>query len=403
MPLALLTKLREAVRISRPFANTKDFKFVVIVAGEASADLHGSNLVKAMVRSNPNIVFWGIGGKRLEEVGVKILFSSSEMAVVGLTEVLSRLYTIAKASRKLKYILKNDRPDLLILIDYPDFNINVARTAKRFQIPVLYYISPQVWAWRRGRVRKLSRRIDRMGVILPFEEEFYRQRGMEVDYVGHPLLDAYPEDLDKEKAMVQFGVELDHPVVGMLPGSRKQEIRNLLPIMVKSAEILGKSYPNIKCLLALARTIDTEFVQTFIVNSEVSIKVIQGDIYQVLSVCDVAQVASGTATMETAIMGVPMVIAYKVSPITFWIGKIVVKVPCIGLVNLVAGEKVVPELIQNEVTPDRLAHETLTILEQEDVREKMIMKLKGIKERLGRGGASERTAKIALEMMANSY
>jgi len=399
MPLALLNRLREAVSISRPFANSKNFKFVVIVAGEASADLHGSNLVKAMMRLNPNIIFWGIGGQKLEQAGVKILFSSSDMAVVGMTEALCKLYTIAKASRKLKSILKNDRPDLLILIDYPGFNINIARTAKRFQIPVLYYISPQVWAWRRGRVRKLSRRIDRMVVILPFEKEFYRQSGMEVEYVGHPLLDACPEELDKEKAMIKLGVELDYPVVGLLPGSRKHEISELLPVMVKSVEILRGSYPNIRCLLPLARTIEPEFVQSFIDNSEVSIKVIKGDIYHALSVCDVALVASGTATMETAIMGIPMVIAYKVSPISFWIGKMIVKVPYIGLVNLVAKEKVVPELIQDEVTPDGFAHEALTILENKNIRASMIMKLKGIKENLGRGGASERTAKIALEIM----
>ena len=399
MPLALLTRLRKAVRISRPFANSKDSKFVVIVAGEASADLHGSNLVKAMVRLNPNIVFWGIGGQRLEQAGVKTLFSSSDMAVVGVTEVIGKLYTIVKALRKLKSILKNDRPDLLILIDYPDFNINIAKTAKRFQIPVLYYISPQIWAWRRGRVKKLLRRIDRMAVILPFEEEFFRKSGMEVEYVGHPLLDACPGELDKVKAKVQLGLEHDYPVVGLLPGSREQEIRNLLPVMIKSAEILGRSYPNIRCLLPLARTVEPEFVQTFIENSAVSVKVIKGDIYHALGVCDVALVASGTVTLETAIMGIPMVIIYRVSPISFWVGKIVIKVPCIGLVNLVAEEKVVPELIQDEVTPDRLAHEAMSILEHEDIRANMIMKLKDVKESLGRRGASERTTKIALEMM----
>ena len=369
------------------------------MAGEASADLHGSNLVKAMVRSNPGIVFQGIGGQRLEQAGVKNLFSSSDMAVVGLTEVIGKLYTIVKALRKLKSILKNDRPDLLILIDYPDFNINIAKTAKRFQIPVLYYISPQVWAWRRGRIRKLSQRIDRMAVILPFEKEFFKKNGMEVDYVGHPLLDAYPEELDKVKAKVQLGVKDDYPVVGLLPGSREQEIRNLLPVMIKSAEILRSSYPDIQCLLPLARTIEPEFIKTFIDNSVVPIRVIERDIHHVLGACDVALVASGTVTLETAIIGIPMVIVYRVSPISFRVGRMVVKVPYIGLVNLVAEEKVVPELIQDEVTPDRLAREALTILEHEDVRANMIMKLEYIKKSLGLGGASDRTAKIALEMM----
>ncbi|MDY6973736.1 MAG: hypothetical protein SV775_15640, partial [Thermodesulfobacteriota bacterium] len=189
--MALLNRLREAVRIFKLSADSRDFRFVVIVAGEASADLHGSNLVRAMRRMNPEIVFWGIGGEEMAQAGVKILFSSSQMAVVGLTEVLGRLCTIVRASIQLKSILKKRRPDLLILIDYPDFNIHIAATAKRFQIPVLYYICPQVWAWRRGRIKKMARRIDRMAVILPFEEAFYRQKGVKVDYVGHPLLDIF--------------------------------------------------------------------------------------------------------------------------------------------------------------------------------------------------------------------
>jgi lipid-A-disaccharide synthase len=374
-----------------------EFKSVVIVAGEASADLHGSNLVKAIKRLDPDIVFCGIGGKRMQEAGVQILFSSSDMAVVGLTEVFSKLQTITRAFRAIKTILKNDRPDLLILIDYPGFNIHMAKIAKRFEIPVLYYISPQVWAWRRGRVKKISRRVDRMAVILPFEEAFYGERGMKVDFVGHPLLDALEYG---KSALHSAHANLPHPVVGILPGSRKEEIRNLLPVMVKSAEIMSQRYPDICCLLPLAPTIDNEFVQSLVEESPVKIRICQESIYETLEVCDVALVASGTATLETAIMGVPMVIVYRVSPISYWVGRMVVRVPYIGLGNLVAGEKVVPELIQDEVTPGRLASEALNILDDEKVRANMIEKLKGIKERLGRAGASERTAKIALEMMA---
>ena len=376
---------------------------MVIVAGEASADLHGSNLVKAMRRMDPGIVFWGIGGEKMGQAGVKILFSSSEMAVVGLTEVLCRLHIIVRASAKLKSILKKRRPDLLILIDYPDFNIHIASTAKRFQVPVLYYISPQVWAWRRGRVRKIARRIDRMAVILSFEEAFYRQNGVKVDYVGHPLLDAFEaRTRDPQCEIEGFGSSTSdshYPVVGLLPGSRKEEVRNLLPVMVEAAEILGRRYPDIRCLLPLASTIEPEFIQPFIGKSSLNIRVIRESIHEVLSICDIALVASGTVTLETAIMGVPMIIVYKVSPVTYWFGRMVVKVPYIGLVNLVAGEEVAPELIQDEVTPDRLAREALNILMDADIRDNMKIKLKGIKAGLGRGGASERTASIAMEMM----
>lgn len=376
---------------------------MVIVAGEASADLHGSNLVKAMKRLDPGIVFWGIGGREMERAGVRLLVSSSDMAVVGLTEVLSRLHTIARASRKLKSILKDKRPDLLILIDYPDFNIHIAGTAKRFHVPVLYYISPQVWAWRKGRVRKISRRVGRMAVILPFEEEFYRRRGMKVDYVGHPLLDAFEcgktgRDLFTSDFRLPTA-ESHYPVVGLLPGSRKEEIRNLLPVMVKAIGLLCRRYPEMRCVLPLAPTIEPGFIRSFIHNSPVEIKVIQGDIYEVLSACDVALVASGTATLDTAIMGVPMVIVYKVSLVSYWAARMVVKVPHIGLVNLVAGADVVPELIQHEVSAERLTREVEIILDDREVMASMKNKLKAVKEGLGRGGASERTARIAMEMM----
>jgi len=388
-----------------------------MVAGEASADLHGSNLVKAMKASCPGVSFCGIGGANMKQAGVKILVSSSDMAVVGLTEVVQRLHTIFRAANKLKAILKAHHPDLLILIDYPEFNLYMARIARRLQIPVLYYISPQVWAWRRGRVKKIAKRVDRMAVILPFEEQFYRKRGVDVDYVGHPLLDAFkpatrnpqqsPEvggrrsEVRSQKSKRQNPVSsIQNPVVGLVPGSRREEIRNMLPIMIRSAEILKIRYPDIRCLLPLAKTIEPEYIDSFIRKSSLDIEVHQGDIYEVLDRCHIAMVTSGTATLDTAIMAVPMVIVYKVTPLSYRIGKILIKTPFIGLANLVAGERVVPELIQDEVTPERLADEALTLIENEHVRNNMITKLHRIRKRLGEGGASERTAKIALGMMS---
>lgn len=397
MPSGLLIRLRGAVKVIRPSVETNASRLVVIVAGEASGDLHGSNLVRAMKSQDPDIVFIGIGGEKMQKAGVEILFSSSDMAVVGLTEVFFRLRIVLNAFRKIKSILKNSHPDLIILIDYPGFNIHMAGIAKRLRVPVLYYISPQVWAWRTGRVKKIARRVDRLAVILPFEEDFYRERGVNVDYVGHPLLDC----ISDAGADIPDG-GLTHPVIGLLPGSRKEEVTRLLPVMMKSAEILARGYPELQCLLALAPTIDFELVQSLIAKSSVRIKIIRDEIYGVLSSCDIAIVTSGTATLETAIIGIPMVIVYSVSPITYWGGRIVIKVPYIGLANLVAGENVVPEVIQNEVTPERLAHEVDVILEDEIVRGNMIRRLKEIKGRLGSGGASERTAEIAFEIMSPS-
>ncbi len=335
----------------------------------------------------------------MEREGVKVLFSSTDMAVVGLTEVFNKLRTIFRASNSLKFILKKDRPDLLILIDYPDFNIHIARTAKRHKIPVLYYISPQVWAWRKSRVRKIARRIDRMAVILPFEKEFYRKQSFDVDYVGHPLLDIRPAGVNKSQVMLKCGMDQVYPVVGLLPGSRKEEIKNLLPVMIDSAEIMAKHYPDIHFVLPLAPGIEEALIQPYIKYTSLPIKFLREGVYEALSICDAAVVTSGTATLETAIMGIPMVIIYKISPISYWFGRMIVRVPHIGLVNLVAEKEVVPELIQNEVTAERLAHETMNILNNEEVRARMIKKLELIKEKLGRGGASEKTARIALEIM----
>jgi lipid-A-disaccharide synthase len=373
-------------------------RLTLIVAGEASADLHGSNLVRSMKTLDPHLAFWGIGGRMMEEAGVKILVPSSDMAVVGLTEVFSRWRTILKAYFQLKSILKHMCPDLLILIDYPEFNIPLARQAKRFNVPVLYYISPQVWAWRAGRTKKLACRVDRMAVILPFEEGYFRQKGLTVDYVGHPLLDAIPTDLNKREAMMQFELEGRTPIIGLLPGSRKEEVISLLPPMVKAAELLKMRYPRLTCVLPYASTVPPGLIESIVSQSTVSIKIIEGDIYRALIACDFALVKSGTATLETAIIGVPMVIVYHISPISYWAARMAIKVPFVGLVNLVAGEKVVPEFIQNDMTPENLVRETVDILESSDRRENMIKKLREVREML-RKGASEKTAQIALEMM----
>lgn len=374
---------------------------MLIIAGEASGDLHGANLVRAMKERSPGIVFQGIGGKKMEDAGVNILVPAADMAVVGLTEVFSKLYGVMKARHNLKILLKETRPDLLILIDYPDFNIHLAGAAKRYEVPVLYYISPQVWAWRRGRIKKIAARVDRMAVILPFEKEFYRQAktDLSVDYVGHPLLDIVP-DIPGQKDISDHPEFPDHyPVLGLLPGSRNDEIRNHLPLMVKAAEILSSRYKNVRCILPMASTVSPELVESVVSRSSLDIAISSENIYRVLRACHFAFVASGTATLETAIMEVPMVIVYRISRLSYWIGKLVIKVPYVGLVNLVAGKEIVPELIQDEATPRNLALKAASILENKKNSSDMMKELRIIRERLGSGGASERTAKIALNML----
>ncbi len=377
-------------------------RLVLMVAGEASADLHGAGLVRAMTEMEPRTIFWGIGGKNMADAGVRILFSSSDMAVVGGTEVFSKAGRILKASLVLKSILKRRRPDLLILIDYPDFNINLARTAKRLGIPVLYYISPQVWAWRVGRIRKIARRVDRMAVILPFEEAFYRQRGVTVEYVGHPLLDAVPEGLDRDRIRRDMNLGGSDPVLTLLPGSRIEEVRNLLPIMIQAAEILSSRFPTLTAIVPVAPTIAPEVIQTMVRSSALDIRVSEGETYRTLAASDLAFVASGTATLEAGILGVPMVIVYRVSPLSFWIAKKIIKVTHIGLVNLVAGTPFLPELIQDEVTPQRLTEAALNLLESGETRDNVLKGFRDLKKKLGEGTPSKRTAEIACEMMEQS-
>lgn len=335
----------------------------------------------------------------MTDAGVTTLFSASEMAVVGFTEVFSRLRVIARAYLRLKFILQSRKPDLLILIDYPDFNLLLARAAKRLHVPVLYYISPQVWAWRTGRVRKIAARVDRMAVILPFEQGFYEKRGMRVEYVGHPLLEILPDRLDRQEILRSLGLAENHPIIGILPGSRREEVSRLLPVMIKAAESLSNRYPRLACLLPLAPTISPELVNGLVRASFLPIR-IHHDMYHVLAASDLVLVASGTASLEAAIMRAPMVVVYRISPVSYWVAKKVVKVPYVSLVNLIAGEKIVPELIQEDVTPERLAREAESLLGGGKRRETMVHSLLNLRDALGDGSASLKTAKIALSMMA---
>jgi lipid-A-disaccharide synthase len=374
---------------------------ILIVAGEASGDLHGAALVREIKKSDPTITVQGIGGRKMVEAGVDIIVSSSEIAVVGLTEVFSKLRNIYKAHRDMRNLLKHTRPDLLILIDFPDFNISLARTAKRFNVPVLYYVSPQLWAWRSGRAKKLAARVDKMVVILPFEKEFYRKTGVDIDveYVGHPLMDAIPTGIDRGTMSRELGLDDRGPVLGLLPGSRTAEINNLLPAMIGAAESLSKSNNNLQFILPVASTIPEELIDSFVNNTSLKIIVSRKDIYSILGVCDLVLVASGTATLETALMGVPMVVAYRVSPLSFSIGKLVVKTPYVSLVNLIAGREIVPELLQDDVTPQLLAERASSILEDDIYRKEMIVNLNKVRESIGGRGASEKTAKIAVSLM----
>jgi lipid-A-disaccharide synthase len=387
------------VRENRKDRGSGSPKRIMIVAGEASGDLHGGNLVRAMHQIDPSLRFYGTGGKKLKEAGVDLLANSADMAVVGLTEVFSKLGTIRKVMTTLKASIKKDKPDLLILIDYPDFNLSLAATAKKNGVKVFYYISPQVWAWRKGRIAVIKKNVDKMAVILPFEVPFYREAGVDATFVGHPLLDEVKNNFSKEEALKHFGLQTDMTTVGLLPGSRQSEIVRLLPEMLKAAEIIEKEMPPVQFVLPLADIQDRDVVSNIIGQFPVKVTVIHNAVYDVLQCADMVIVASGTATLETALMETPMVIVYRVSAPSYYIGKMVINVHHIGLVNIIAGKTVVPELIQDDVTGERIAAEVINILANRTRMEEIRAELVELKNKLGSPGAAVRAARLACDML----
>lgn len=371
-------------------------KSVMIIAGEASGDVHGSRLVTAMHKRNTGLFFYGIGGRNLRDAGMKILVDAEELSVVGITEVFFKLPGILKGIRVAKRALEWMRPDLLILIDFPDFNLHVAGTAKKLKIPVLYYISPQVWAWRPGRVNKIGKLVDHMAVILPFEQQFYRKRNIPVTFVGHPLLDkSYATDKICNK--ITTGVS----VIGLLPGSRDGEIARHLPVMLEAAGLISRRTEKVKFIISLASSVAREHIENIVKKHKATIdfNIVADSVDKVFRQCKLVVAASGTVTLEAAISGTPMLIIYKVSTISYWLGRIMIKVNNIGLVNLIAGKEIVPELVQNNVSPENIADRVLNMLKDDSGLERLRNELLGVKESLGEPGASERVAEIALGML----
>ena len=389
----------EALLKEKLSSETGNEKHIMIVAGEASGDLHGGNLVQAMHRIDPTIRFYGVGGRKLKEAGVTLMADSADMAVVGLTEVVSKLGMILKVMAQLKTSMREDRPDLVILIDYPDFNLSLAKAAKKYGIKVFYYISPQVWAWRKGRIKQIKKTVDKMAVILPFEASLYNEAGVNVEFVGHPLLDVVGAKYSRKEAILKFGLKEGVTTVGILPGSRQSEVARLLPEMLKAAEIIEKKLKPVQFALPLADTLDIAFVSQIISEYSIKVELIRNEVYDVISCADIAMVASGTATLETALMETPMVIIYKVSAPSYYVGKMVINVDHIGLVNIIAGKTVVPELIQDEASPEKIAAMIMDIITDRKRMADIKTELSKIRDMLGSPGAAERTARLAFEML----
>ncbi|MBW1867026.1 MAG: lipid-A-disaccharide synthase [Deltaproteobacteria bacterium] len=370
---------------------------VMIIAGEASGDLHGANLVRAMQEKKSNLFFCGIGGQAMKAAGVRIAVDASTLAVVGITEVLAKLPSLIKGMAAAKRLLKALKPDLLILIDFPDFNLRVAALAKRLGVPVLYYISPQVWAWRSGRVKKIRKLVDHVAVILPFEEEFFKSQNIPVTFVGHPLLDNRGDDF-AQKPVCYPGADR---TIGLLPGSRDREIARHLPVMLDAARLIRERAGNVRFIVSVAPSVEKKSIEAIISqapDADCYETVCQG-VGQIFQQSSLVIAASGTVTLQAALAGTPLVIIYKVSPLTYWLGRALIKVDSVSLVNLIAGRRVVPELLQGDATADKIADVTAEMLNDRQHLEKVISELGDVRDTLGSPGASKRVADIADKMM----
>jgi lipid-A-disaccharide synthase len=371
---------------------------IFLSAGEASGEHYGALLMAELRRLEPQADFFGLGGTRMASLGLRRVVRAEDVAVMGITEVILHMPHIYRQYRKLKASLRAERPDLAILIDFPDVNLNLAAELRRLKIPVVYFVSPQLWAWKKWRVRGVKRNVSRMLVIFPFEEAFYRAHGITADFVGHPLADLDPPTVTRAEFASQNGLDASKFWVGLLPGSRTRELEANLPPMFEAARLLGPGY---EYLLPVAPTLKDSQVQAFAAQAkEASVRVVH-DARAVLQHARASVVASGTATVEAALIGNPFLVVYRVSRITYAVAQRVVRVAHVGMVNLIAGRRIVPELIQDDFTAYKVVERLRPLLENEEARATMQSDLRtvGATLRVNSEGAIQHAARIALQLI----
>ena len=372
---------------------------VMFSAGESSGDQHAANMFLELKKHQPDIKGFGMGGAKMALAGIDIRYDSGSIGVIGVVEVLKHYGEIRRALKLIQQLVSTERPDLLVCVDYKEFNLKLARFAKQCGVKVLFYVSPQVWAWRPGRVKTYGKAIDMMAVIFPFETTYYDAENVPVRYVGHPSVDKVHPQRSRLEDMAIFNLDESNPVIGLLPGSRANEINRLLPIMLAAAEILQARIPGIQFMLPQADSISDELLESYMRQSLVKITVIKNQPYDVIQCCDVVMTTSGTATIEIALLNVPMVITYKLAALTYWLGRWLVNTPFIGLPNIILGKGFIKELIQYEATSENLAEEIERILTDKFYADQMRDNLNQVKQQLGHGGGSKNMAELALEIM----
>ncbi len=369
----------------------------MLVAGEASGDLHGSYLAKEILRQQPDTRLMGMGGTLMKEAGVRLLFNPTSISTIGFLEALRGVQVLRRVLLKLGEIVDRQQPDVVVLIDFPGFNMRFAEILKRKGIPSVYYFSPSAWAWGRGRAEKVAQTVTKIVSVWPFEYDVYKEAGADVEFVGHPLLDIVPERIPRDEARRMLGLPEDVPLIALLPGSRSQEIKAHLSIMLKAVKLLGRKVPGVEPVVAAAQSTPVEEIRKLSGGSWDNIHVIQGQTYGVLSAVDLALVACGTATLETALLGVPQVAIYRISPSTYYVAKMLVRIPYIALPNIVAGREIIPELLQNDSTPENIAVH-LERIWREDERRRIEADYAELRQKLGEGGAIAKAARIVLDI-----
>lgn len=375
-------------------------KRILIIAGEASSDMHAASLIREIRLLDKDISFFGLGGEKMKEIGVDLHDNIVRLAFIGPGGLFKHYLQLKKIYNSLCRHLKQNPPDMAILIDYAEFNLRVAKKLKILSVPIIYYVSPQVWAWGLWRIKTIRHLVNKMLVFFKFEEALYKEHGVDVSFVGHPLLDMVKTTIIKEDIIKKLNIEKDARIVGLLPGSRISEIKNILPVMLESSKLLLKrSDLKIKFILPLAATIDKHFVKQMIKKSGIDITVVENETYNAIAICDCAMVTSGTATLETALLNVPMAIIYKANFLTYILTKNLIKLPYIGLVNIVSGRGLVPEFLQYDATPDKIAGYIEKLLADEKLVNYLKQEFLELKNSLGDTGASKRAAKEIIDFL----
>jgi lipid-A-disaccharide synthase len=376
-------------------------KNLMIIAGEISGDLLGASLIKELKKLNPEINVFGIGGDMMQDEGMQLSYHINKMAFLGFVEVVRHIPFIKKVQKELLELVKAKYIDIVVLIDYPGFNLSIAKKLKRLNVKIVYYISPQIWAWGSGRINKIKKLVNKMLVVFPFEERLYNNHNVNVEFVGHPLLERLKEYnfLSKEKLFEKYDLERKKEILLILPGSREQEVKHIFPEVIKAAVKLAGEF-NLQVITACSSNIDENMFNN--ITGLRNFKVIKNDTYNLLKNSKFGIVKSGTSTLEAGLFQLPIVIVYKTSDLTYWIGKSLIKVDQIGMVNIIYGEKVVPELIQYQVCEKTIYEECKKILSDKKLYETIISKFGLIKEKLGTEGASAKAALSIYKIMNES-